>query len=111
MSQDTMRGGWGTSAAPLPAPWECAGSEGLTARGFPGWKTYGWVRAGPGGAEQLRAGLAGGPSLLFPAVHRVNRHLAQETSELCASAWWDSVVPGGSPAMRGEIRPLLLVLG
>lgn len=66
MSQDAMRGGWGTPAAPPSAPWECAGSEGLTARGFPGWKTYGWVRAGPGGAEQLCAGLAGGAEPLVP---------------------------------------------
>lgn len=67
-------------AAPGGHPWAspsctlglCHCSEGLAAQGFSGWKTYGWVGAGPGDAEEhqeLHAGLAGAKSLSLVPCH------------------------------------------
>lgn len=53
---------------------EAGWAEGLAAsNSFPGWKTLGWLGAGPGDAEEhqdLHSGLAGG---LIPLVMAVAR--------------------------------------
>lgn len=63
----------GTHGLPPPALWGCATAvRGSLPKAFLDGKTYSWVGAGPGDAEQhqeLHAGLAGAKSLSLVPCH------------------------------------------